>query len=48
MFCVNKVSKKFSTTGGESKLDRGLFNRKEEIVEEKRKEKQSFFIRVYQ
>ena len=37
MFCVNKVSKKFSTTGGESTKDGGLFNWKKEIVDKKKR-----------
>ena len=46
MFCVNKVSKKFSTTGGESKKYREAIKQKKgvEIVDEKRKEKRKTVI----
>ena len=37
MFCVNKVSKKFSTTGGEGKEDGGYLTEKKEIVDKKKR-----------
>ena len=43
MFCVNKVSKKFSTTGGESKKDGGLFNGKKRNFRQKEKRKTIIF-----